>query len=134
VTDYRTGTEMLSSHQLRGFFVGWPNPPTPDRFLSVLRGSSHVVTAWDDGRLVGFVNALSDGTLTAYLPLLEVLPTHQGQGIGSELVRRMLALLDSHYAVDVVCDEDLAPFYERFGLVRLAGMAHRNYPTLEAGA
>jgi GNAT superfamily N-acetyltransferase len=126
VIDYRIGSDGLVPQQLTGFFDGWPDPPTPERFLAILRGSSHVVTAWDDEQLVGFVNALSDGTLSAFVPLLEVLPSHQGQGIGSELVRRMLALVADLYAVDVVCDEDLAPFYERFGLQRLTGMALRN--------
>ncbi|MTD14281.1 GNAT family N-acetyltransferase [Nakamurella sp. YIM 132087] len=68
-------------------------------------------------RVVGFVTAVSDGVLAAYLPLLEVLPEFQGQGIGSELVRRMLDLLGGLYMVDVVTDPDVVPFYERFGMV-----------------
>ncbi|WP_407666821.1 GNAT family N-acetyltransferase [Nakamurella alba] len=67
--------------------------------------------------MVGFVTAVSDGVLAAYLPLLEVLPEFQGQGIGSELVRRMLDLLGGLYMVDVVTDPDVVPFYERFGMV-----------------
>ena len=64
--------------------------------------------------------------MAAFIPLLEVRPSHQGQGIGSELVRRMLELLAPLYSVDVVCGPDVAPFYERLGLQRLTGMARRN--------
>jgi ribosomal protein S18 acetylase RimI-like enzyme len=40
------------------------------------------------------------------LPLLEVLPEYQGQGVGTELVRRLLARLDSLYMVDLCCDAE----------------------------
>ena len=42
----------------------------------------------------------------------------------------MLALLEGRYSIDVVCDEALVPFYERFGMTRLAGMALRDHGAL----
>ena len=70
-----------------GFFVDWPTKPSPERHLALLHGSDKVVLAGDDqtGRVVGFVTAVSDGMVSAFLPLLEVLPEYQGRGIGSEL-------------------------------------------------
>ena len=44
-------------------------------------------------------------------------PTHQGQGIGSELVRRMLDTLKAIYMIDLICDPDVQPFYERLGMI-----------------
>lgn len=79
----------------------------------------------DGGRAVGFVTAISDGVLSAFIPLLEVLPEWQGQGIGSELVRRILAELDEFYMVDLVCDPELEPFYRRFDLIPLSAMGRR---------
>ena len=82
----------VQPEQLAGFFEGWPNPPSPEAHLRILSGSSHVVLATaSDGQVVGFVTAISDGVLTAYVPLLEVLPSHRRQGIGTELIRRLLA-------------------------------------------
>ena len=104
---------------LEGFFVGWPSPPTPERRLDLLRGSDVVSLAFDGSSLVGFATAISDGVLAAYIPFLEVLPSHQGQGIGSALVERVLAQLDDLYMVDVVCDAPLEPFYERLGFLTL---------------
>src|SRR4051812_42574224 len=123
---YLNDTDHITEDMLAGFFVGWPNPPSPATHLAMLRGSSHVVIATKNAEVVGFINAVSDGTMAAFIPLLEVRPEHQGQGIGSELVRRMLDLLGSLYSVDVVCDETVAPFYERLGLQRLTGMGWRN--------
>jgi len=124
--EYRTSTEGVSPGDLVGFFEGWPSPPSPERHLALLRGSSHVVLAVDEGRIVGFVTAISDAVLAAYIPLLEVRREWRGKGAGSELVRRIIAALDALYMIDVVCDPELIPFYERFGLVPLAGMGRRN--------
>ena len=66
-------------------------------------------------KVVGFITAVTDRVLAAYIPLLEVLPTHRGRGIGGELVTRMVQRLDDLYMVDVVCDASVLPFYERLG-------------------
>lgn len=115
--------------QLQGFFVGWPNPPSPQTHLRILQKSAAVELAVDDesGRVVGFINALSDGVLTAYIPLLEVLPEYRGQGIGRTLVERMLARLGDLYAVDLLCDPELQPFYAQVGMRPATGMLLRNY-------
>jgi ribosomal protein S18 acetylase RimI-like enzyme len=126
--EYANDLTGLHAAELTGFFVGWGAPPTDERRVALLHGSSHVVLARDTdaaGRLVGFVTALDDGVLMAYLPLLEVLPDYQHRGIGTELVRRMLAVLGSRYGVDVCCDDDVVPFYARFGFLRVNGMVLR---------
>ncbi|MBD0329498.1 MAG: GNAT family N-acetyltransferase [Thermoleophilia bacterium] len=125
---YRDGAEGLEAEQLVGFFVGWRASPSPERHLEALRGSDHVVLALDDARgsVVGFVTAVSDGVLAAYVPLLEVRPEYQGRGIGSELMRRLLARLEGLYMVDLACDEPLVPFYERLGFRRGVAMAVRD--------
>jgi ribosomal protein S18 acetylase RimI-like enzyme len=113
---YQDTVVGLVAEQLNGFFVGWPNPPGPAEHLRILRGSSHVWIALDDtnGQVAGFINALSDGVLSAYIPLLEVLPAYQGRGIGHALVERMLHTLHGLYAIDLVCDPELVAFYARF--------------------
>ncbi|MEZ4647431.1 MAG: GNAT family N-acetyltransferase [Candidatus Eisenbacteria bacterium] len=126
---YTESIEAIAPDNLVGFFEGWPDPPSPERHLEILAGSAHVVIALDEesGRVVGFVNAISDGVLSAYLPLLEVLPEHRGRGIGRGLVERMMARLDGLYMVDLSCDEGLVPFYRSLGFQRLVGMGRRNY-------
>lgn len=87
----------------------------------------------DDGTVVGFITAVSDHLSCAYIPHLEVLPAYQGEGIGSELVRRMLTKLRELYMIDLLCDPPLQPFYERLGMRPVVGMAIRNYDR-QAGA
>ncbi len=126
---YTDSLDGITPDHLRGFFAGWPEAPAPETHLRLLRGSSHILLALDPaaGRVVGFITAVSDGVLAAYIPLLEVLPEYQGQGIGSELVRRMLDTLRGLYMVDLVCDEGLKPFYERCGMMSYHAMIKRDY-------
>jgi GNAT superfamily N-acetyltransferase len=125
--EYTTSLDGVAPENLHGFFEGWPSPPSPERHLTVLEGSYRVVLAREQGspRVVGFVNAISDGVLYAFVPLLEVLPSHRGRGIGRELVRRLFDELPGFYAVDLMCDPELQPFYERLGMQRAVGMVTR---------
>jgi ribosomal protein S18 acetylase RimI-like enzyme len=126
---YRDTAEGMASSQLRGFFVGWPNPPSPETHLRILAHSDAIVLAVDEetGRVAGFITAITDHESAAYIPHLEVLPAFQGQGIGSELVRRMVERLRELYMIDLLCDEDVQPFYARLGFRHATGMCIRNY-------
>lgn len=124
---YTDDLTEITPEMLRGFFVGWPNPPSPETHLQILHTSYAVVLAVDEGRVVGFVNAISDGLLSAFVPLLEVLPERQGEKIGSELMRRMREKLSRLYSIDLVCDPHVQPFYERLGWLKSVGMSLRNY-------
>jgi ribosomal protein S18 acetylase RimI-like enzyme len=125
--EYTTSLDGVQPEHLGGFFEGWPNPPPPERHLKILRGSYRICLAREASspEIVGFVNAISDGVLYAFIPLLEVLPAYRGRGIGSELVTRVLGDLEDFYAVDLMCDPELQPFYERFGMHRATGMIIR---------
>jgi GNAT superfamily N-acetyltransferase len=125
--EYTTSLDGVAPEHLDGFFEGWPSPPSPERHLEILAGSYRVVLARERNapHVVGFVNAISDGVLYAFVPLLEVLPAHRFRGIGSELVRRLLKELGDFYAVDLMCDPELQPFYERLGMQRAVGMVIR---------
>lgn len=126
---YSDDAAGITPELLEGFFKGWPNPPSPATLLRILQSSDHIVLAraGEQGRVVGLITAISDGVSAAYIPHLEVIDTMQGQGIGSELVRRMVAKLRALYMVDLVCDPELQPFYERLGFRPLTAMVIRNY-------
>jgi GNAT superfamily N-acetyltransferase len=128
VVTYVDTPEGVLPSQLRGFFVGWRQPPTPERHLDLLDGSYAVELALVDDNVVGFATAISDGVISAFIPLLEVLPEYQHQGIGTELVRRLLEKLAGFYMVDLCCDANLEPFYTRLGFrVWDRGMGIRRY-------
>ncbi|MEK4427375.1 GNAT family N-acetyltransferase [Solibacillus sp. FSL K6-1523] len=126
---YKNNVDDISPTMLNGFFVDWPNPPIPQTHLKLLKNSSKVVIAFDENtdEVVGFITAISDSVLSAYIPFLEVLPEHKNKGIGKELVKRMLQQLDDIYMIDLCCDDDLISYYKNFGMIKSNGMLVRNY-------
>ena len=133
---YTTDIEDVTPDQLGEFFVGWPTPPGRHQFAAVLRSSYRAVIALDSttGRAVGFITAISDSVLTAFLPWLEVLPDYQGRCIGTQLLSRMLTELEHLYSVDLICDPQLRKFYERAGMMPLQGMGLRHTAALDGGS
>lgn len=126
---YQESCEGVTAEQLTGFFTHWYKPRTSAEHLAILQGSDCVVLALDDcnGRVVGFVTALTDGVQAAFIPLLEVLPDYRDRGIGSELMGRVLELLTDIPAVDLTCRPELQPFYARFGMQPSVGAVLRTY-------
>ena len=129
---YSNRVDQLDPNQLQGFFVGWPKNPNPKTHLEILLKSYSAWIALHNNSCVGFINALSDDVFYAHIPLLEVLPKYQGYGIGTALVKRMLDTLDNMYAIDIICDETLVPFYKGLGLKKSVGMVVRNYKSQSA--
>ena len=121
----------LSPRDFDDFFVGWRKRPSSKTALRAVTSSYRYVVARDNsegggGRMVGFVSAVSDGVLCAYIPFLEVLPQYQGKGIGTELMRKLLEELSGVYMVDLTCDPGMQSFYARFGMVPATAMTIRN--------
>ena len=127
--NYLFTTKEISPEQLKGFFDGWPNPPSPETHLRLLKNSDETVLAIDQEtkRVVGFITAITDHVLSAYIPFLEVLPEYRGRGIGRELVDFMLERLSNLYMIDLLCDQELQAFYAKRGMFEARGMMMRNY-------
>lgn len=126
---YKNSTSDISTDMLEGFFVDWPNSPSPQTHLLLLNKSNKIIIAIDDNtnKVIGFITAISDGVLSAYIPFLEVLPEYKNKGIGKELVSQMLKELADIYMIDLCCDDDLVSYYDRLGMTKTNGMVLRNY-------
>ena len=124
---YTDTTAMVTAAQLSGFFSHWHKRPSPETLLQILKGSDYVVLAVEEEQVLGYITAISDGVSCAYIPHLEVRESRRGEGIGSELVRRMIEQLQHLYMIDLICDAELQPFYERLGFHSYSGMIIRNY-------
>ena len=116
-------TRDFKADQLRGLFlsVGWTSANYPDQLREAMRNSDAVVSAWDGDRLVGLINCLSDGVMTAYFHYLLVHPDYQGQGIGRALIAAMLDRYPHCLRKLLVADDDQVGFYEKCGFVKGTG-------------
>ncbi len=75
------------------------------------------ISVYDENKLVGIIDTVSNGITDAYIQDLMVHPDYQGKGIGTELMNRTIAYLKVRkiYMISVIFDESLLPFYKRFG-------------------
>lgn len=130
---YRT-TKEFTPESLQRLFrsVRWESGNYPDKLARAMANSTAVVSAWDGDRLVGLVRALSDGETVAFLHYLLVDPAYQGQHIGDELMRRILApMADLLYVKIMPSDPATIPFYARYGFRQYdhySAMVRKQFP------
>jgi ribosomal protein S18 acetylase RimI-like enzyme len=113
--------ETLKPEEFEGFFVGWPNPPSPEVAYRAFKGASEYCLARVNGELVGFITVFTDGFYIAYIPLLEVRPDYQRRGIGKALVRAAVERYKDFYKLDVLCDLRSVLFYQQLGFQWVSG-------------
>ncbi len=90
----------------------WPGDYYPALVQAALRRTLNV-TAWDGDRLVGSVRILTDGYFFGTIPEILVDPGYQGQGIGSELMKRAWELAPTSLFFGAQPGKEA--FYERLG-------------------
>ena len=95
--------------------VGWNR--MEDEYSNPLMMSFYHIAVYEDDKLVGYIDSVSNGVTDAYIQDLMVHPDYQGKGLGTELMNQMIAYLKENriYIISVVFEESLKPFYDRFG-------------------
>jgi GNAT superfamily N-acetyltransferase len=114
--EYRD-TRDFGADELADLFlsVEWSSGKFPEKLRAAMRNSDTVISAWDGGRLIGLMSAVSDGVMHVYFHYLLVRPEYQGQGVGKEIVRRMLERYEHVVTKVLIAYNTQVGFYERCG-------------------
>ncbi|MEN7549412.1 GNAT family N-acetyltransferase [Rapidithrix thailandica] len=96
----------------------WSSAEKPDLLLNALHNSHSLVLAYDDTKLVGLGNAISDGYLVVYYPHLLVHPDYQGKGIGRMIVAKLQDTYTGFHQQMLTADGKAIRFYEKCGFTR----------------
>ena len=108
------------------FTASWPDH-IPSDFQQALNHSLSYICAYQDERLVGFVNLAWDGGIHAFLLDTTVHPDVRRRGIGVQLVREAVVIAQARGIewVHVDFEPHLRAFYERCGFRPTeAGLIH----------
>lgn len=73
----------------------------------------------EDGKLVGAGRALADGVDCSYICDVAVLPSHQGTGLGREIVSRLVDASRGHRKIILYAVPGKEAFYEKLGFARM---------------
>jgi GNAT superfamily N-acetyltransferase len=113
-------SDPIAQEEVLSLYVAnrWSSAEKPDLLMRALRNSHALATARMGGRLVGLVNAISDGHLVAYFPHMLVLPEFQRQGVGRQLMAAMLERYRDFHQLMLTADGDAVAFYEAMGFTR----------------
>jgi ribosomal protein S18 acetylase RimI-like enzyme len=85
----------------------------------VFRNSMFRVFAFDSGTLVGAGRTLADGRDCSYICDIAVHPSHQGRGLGKQIVARLVHLSAQHRKIILYAVPGTESFYESFGFRRM---------------
>lgn len=107
----------FTEEELKGLFlsVNWSSGNYPEKLVIAMQNSDTVFSAWDDNKLIGLVNALDDGIMTAYIHYLLIMPQYQHVGIGKELIGRIAEKYRSYLRIVLIAYNKEVGFYKHCG-------------------
>ncbi len=86
----------------------------PDHLRRMIEGSNLIVTARENGNLVGFLRGLTDHCYRCFIADLAVAKNYQGKGIGRKILQFTRDLAPDA-RLFLFAAEDAEPFYQKLG-------------------
>ncbi|MDL2234304.1 GNAT family N-acetyltransferase [Ruminococcaceae bacterium OttesenSCG-928-L11] len=119
-----TSTEAIAALRRS---VGWNG--MENCYNNPLMASYYHIACYDDNKLIGYVDTVSNGVTDAYIQDLAVDPAYQGQGVGTELMNRIVSKLKEKKIlwISVMYEEKLQDFYKRFGFLQMLSGTMQTY-------
>ena len=74
---------------------------------------------YDGSKLVAAGRALADGGDCSYICDIAVLPSHQGSGLGKQIVGHLVEQSREHKKIILYAVPGREPFYRKFGFLRM---------------
>jgi len=89
----------------------------PDLLQQAISNSLYVLTAWENGRLVGLIRLVGDGLTIVYIQDILVLKSHKRRKIGTTLLQKALEKYKNIRQKVLLTDdnEETRGFYEALG-------------------
>ncbi|HEY1227778.1 MAG TPA: GNAT family N-acetyltransferase [Ramlibacter sp.] len=113
-------TDELDWEELSALYRAAPlGDKSPQGLKTAFDHSLFKFLVYEDGRLVGAGRALADGIDCSYICDIAVLPSHQGTGLGRELVSRLVEASRGHRKIILYAVPGKEAFYEKLGFARM---------------
>lgn len=118
--EYRHNLPLDPVDVVRVFDASGITRPTSDlpRIARMFAAPSLVISAWQQGRLVGLSRSLTDYAYCCYLSDLAVDKQLQGQGVGKELIRRTQAVIGEEVSLILLSAPNAMSYYPAVGFQR----------------
>jgi len=93
----------------------------PDFLRSIVPNSACFVGAFHENSMIGMGRALSDLSSDAYIQDVAVLKPFRGKGIGSKIIKKLVAFLKQHHVdwIGLIAEPNTSLFYMKLGFETL---------------
>ena len=113
--DDRARVDIDALHAFLSIDAYWAEGRSRETVERLVREASRVLGLYNNGALVGFCRAVTDGVSFAYLADVYVLPEHRGRGLGVELVKGMVEQTPFPKVKWLLHTRDMHALYEKIG-------------------
>ncbi|WP_208559436.1 GNAT family N-acetyltransferase [Marinilactibacillus kalidii] len=119
-------TKVIEVEKVKALYqdVGWVAYTEDDNIITaIIPNALQVISAWDGDELIGLVRTVGDGVYIMYIQDILVKESHQGKGVGSQLLQKLLES-NKHIRQNVLLTEDTEKtiqFYEKNGFMKADG-------------
>lgn len=113
---YTTTCDAVNWKQLRDYLVRdeFHNGRTPTQYKTSFKNSHTVVLAYANENIIGTARALSDGVCNAYVVDVWTYTPFRGQGIASEMMKRLFTHLAGQHVY--LWTDDAQGFYKKLDM------------------
>ena len=92
----------------------------PDGLKTAFTNSMFKCFVYDEQQLVGVGRALADGVDCSYICDVALLPSHQGLGLGKQIVAKLVELSRGHRKIILYAVPGKESFYKKLGFKRMS--------------
>jgi ribosomal protein S18 acetylase RimI-like enzyme len=118
--EWKYSTDGVDWRELSALYRAAPlGDKTPSHLQKVFSNSMFKCFVYENSRLVGAGRALADGADCSYICDVAVLPSHQGSGLGRQLVGHLVESSRGHRKIILYAVPGKEAFYKKFGFLRM---------------
>jgi ribosomal protein S18 acetylase RimI-like enzyme len=118
--EWKYATDGIDWEELSALYRAAPlGDKKPAHLQKVFSNSLFKCFVYDDFKLVAAGRALADGGDCSYICDIAVMPSHQGTGLGKQVVSHLVEQSRGHKKIILYAVPGREPFYRKFGFLRM---------------
>ncbi len=118
--EWKHTADAVDWQELSNLYRLAPLGDKPPALLQTVFGNSlFKCFVYEGGALVAAGRALADGADCSYICDIAVVPSHQGTGLGKQVVQHLVDASRGHKKIILYAVPGREPFYRKFGFLRM---------------
>ncbi len=111
--------QIIDLYRSEGWWIDGPD--NPNMVAGIIEGSYCFIVATIEDEIIGMGRAISDGASDSYLQDITVKASYRGQGIGSQIIKRLIAHLNKAGLkwIGLIAERGSHRFYEQLGFKKM---------------